>query len=77
MKRKVERGFYITLKQQIVWIISTAFAIAAALFWKDTFTLIANIYMKGQTLTYSIYASTIFTLLAILIIWIIHKIFKE
>ena len=38
MKRKVERGFYITLKQQIVWIISTAFAIAAALFWKDTFT---------------------------------------
>ena len=77
MKRRVEKRFYITLKQQIIWIVSTAFAIAAALFWKDTFTQIVNIYMPEQTLTSSIYASAIFTLIAVVIIWILHEIFKE
>lgn len=77
MKRRVEKRFYITLKQQIIWIISTAFAIAAALFWKDTFTLIVNTYLPEQTTTYSIYTSAVFTLLAVIIIWVIHVIFKE
>ncbi len=77
MKRRIEKRLYMTFKQQMIWIISTAFAIAAALFWKDTFTEIANIYMPKQTLVFSIYTSTAFTLIAVLIIWIVHEIFKE
>lgn len=76
-EKKLEKRLYITFKQQLIWIVSTAFAIAAALMWKDVFTQIANIYMPGQTLTYSVYASIIFTLLAVFVIWLIHIILKE
>ncbi len=76
-QKVLEKRLYITFKQQLVWIVSTAFAIAAALMWKDVFAQIINIYMPGQTLTSSIYASIVFTLLAVFVIWIVHTIFKE
>ncbi len=75
--RRLEKRLYITFKQQVVWIISTAFAIAAALIWKDAIMQIFSNYMPEQIPTYSIYASVFFTLLAILIIWVVQIIFKE
>ncbi len=75
--KKLEKRFYITFKQQLVWMVSTAFAIAAALFWKDTIMQTVNTYMPQQTLTYSFYVSIGFTLIAVVIVWILHEIFKE
>ena len=75
--RKIEKRLYITFKHQIVWLISTAFGIAAALMWRDTMLEIFRKYMPAQTLSYSIYASIIFTLIAILVIWILNVIFKQ
>lgn len=73
-----KKPMYVTLKQQVIWIVSTAFAIAAALFWKDTITQIINAYIPAnQSLTYSVYASTIVTVIAIITVWIMHKILKE
>lgn len=75
--RKLEKRLYMTFKQQLVWVVSTAFAIAAALFWKDTITQAMNAYMSGSTLSNSFYASIIFTLIAVVVIWILNEIFKE
>lgn len=72
MPKKVQA--YQLFKQQVVWIVSTAFAIAAALFWKDTITQLINAYIPAnQSLEYSIYASTIVTLLAILAVWVVKE----
>lgn len=77
-KRKVEERFYITFKHQLVWIVSTAFAIAAALFWKDAITQAIYEYVPpGQTLTYSFYTATLFTVIAVLVVWLLHEIFRE
>jgi membrane protein YdbS with pleckstrin-like domain len=66
------------LKQQIIWLISTAFGIAAALFWKDTITQIINAYIpSSQNLAYSVYASIIVSLIAIFSVWTAHKVLKE
>ena len=77
VEKKLEKRFYITFKHQMVWMISTALGIAAALFWKDTFTEIANAFMPKQTLASSVYISALFTLIAAFIIWLLHEIFKE
>ncbi len=68
----------ILFKQQVVWIISTAFAIAAALFWKDTITQIINTYISpGQNLIYSVYTSVIVTVVAILAVWVVKETIEE
>ncbi len=65
---------YLLFKQQVVWIVSTAFAIAAALFWKDTITQIINAYIPAsQSLVYSVYASVIMTIIAIIAVWAIRE----
>ncbi len=69
---------YSVFKQQVVWIVSTAFAIAAALFWKDTITQIINTYIPAsQSLIYSVYASAIMTVIAILVVWIVKESFEK
>ena len=76
--RKIERRFYLTFKQQLVWMISTAFAIAAALMWKDTITLALNKYITfGSDLAYSFYAAIIVTVIGVVVIWLSHEIFKN
>lgn len=76
--KKLEKRLYFTFKQQIVWLISTAFGIAAALVWKDTITEVLNRYINPiGGITGSIYISVIFTLIAIFIIWIVNEIFKN
>lgn len=79
MKRKTRKEpIYLTLKHQVVWIISTAFAIAAALFWKDAIQQIISFYVpSSQSPVYTIYAATIVTIAAIIAIWITHIILKE
>ena len=72
MKRK--NSSYIILKQEVVYIVSTAFAIAAALFWKDTITQVINTYIPAnQSLIYSVYASIIVTVIAIFAVWAIKE----
>ncbi|MEM5802113.1 MAG: DUF5654 family protein [Candidatus Aenigmatarchaeota archaeon] len=69
---------YITLKQQILWLISTAFGIAAALFWKDTISLFITQYVPAkESLLYSFYASIITSILAILAVWLAHLLLKK
>lgn len=75
---KVERRLYLTFKQQLVWVISTAFAIAAALMWKDAITLAIGKYIPASSeLEYSIYAATIVTIIGISVIWLTKEIFKD
>jgi hypothetical protein len=75
---KIEKRFYLTFKQQLVWMISTAFAIAAALMWKDAITLVINNYISitGE-IQYSIYAASIVTIIGIWIIWLLNEVFKK
>ena len=65
---------YSVFKQQVVYIVSTAFAIAAALFWKDTVSQIINTYIPAsQNLLYSLYASIIMTVIAIVAVWAVKE----
>jgi membrane protein YdbS with pleckstrin-like domain len=65
------------LKQQIVWLVTTAFGIAAALFWKDAIQQTINAYIPaGQGLVYTIYAAIIMTVVAIIAVWIVHEVFE-
>lgn len=76
--RKIERRFYLTFKQQLVWMLSTAFAIAAALMWKDAITLAISLYIPaGRGFEYSVYAAIIVTLIGVFVIWIANEIFKK
>lgn len=78
MPKKKGIPIYMTLKHQVVWVISTAFAIAAALFWKDAIGEIINMYIPpAQEPLYTVYAATIVTVIAIVAVWITHEIFKE
>ncbi len=75
---KIERRFYLTFKQQLVWMISTAFAIAAALMWKDTITLAVSRYISAvNELEYSVYAAVIVTIIGVSVIWLTNEIFQK
>lgn len=68
----------ILLKQQVIWIISSAFAIAAALFWKDAIEKIVKLYVPpAQEPIYAVYIATIVTVIAIVAVFFTHKILKE
>jgi membrane protein YdbS with pleckstrin-like domain len=72
-----KKPIYVTLKQQVVWLITNAFGIAAALFWKDAIQRAINTYIPAeQGLAYTIYAAIIMTLVAIIAVWIVHEIFE-
>lgn len=75
---KRKNAVYLKLKHQVVWLISTAFAIAAALFWKDTIMEIIKYYFPpAESIYYSVFASTVMTAIAIFVVWVAHEIFKE
>lgn len=79
MKRKARKEpIYLTLKHQVVWIISTAFAIAAALFWKDAIEQMIKLYVPAaENPIYTFYAAIVVTVVAIIAVWITHTVFKE
>ncbi len=75
---KIERRFYLNFKQQLVWMISTAFAIAAALMWKDAITIVIGKYIPSDSeLQYSVYAAVIVTMVGVFAIWLTNEIFKR
>ncbi len=68
---KIEKRIYITFKQQLAWILSTAFAIAAAIAWKDAIALSVQRFIPNAgELAYSTYAALIITAVGVVVIWV-------